>query len=100
MSERFLGSEGSQASCRSAKGHLIVNRNLQNTPRDSAEIGEGKADVQGTGGRITRRHHSGTAGDWAAGPILAGGGSGREVDGGRKRGEGIPGKDNPGSDRD
>ena len=40
---------------------------IQTTPIDSAEHREGKADAQAKGVQIPRRHHPGSAGDWAAG---------------------------------
>ena len=50
----MLGGRGAQASCRSAKGNPVVNRKLQKTPRDGAELREGKADAQGPEVRRTR----------------------------------------------
>ena len=39
---------------------------LQKTPRDGAEHRKGKAEAEGTGGIITRRHHSRLAVDLSA----------------------------------
>ena len=64
---------------------------LQTTPRYGAEHGEGEADSQGAGGRRTRSHHPGPAGDWAAGQCRQGG-IGRADGGIRQREEGIPGR--------
>ena len=73
---------------------------LHKTPRDDAElIRGGKADAQGTG---DKKHDIKNRAGRGLGlrSRLAGGGSGCEVEGGRQREEGNPGRENPGSDRD
>ena len=49
---------------------------LQKTPRDGMEHGDGEADTQWKGERITRRHHPGPAGEWSAGQGQQGEGAG------------------------
>ena len=64
---RLPGSGGNQASCCSAKEHPVGNKKIQKTPRCGAEIREDEADAQGKVGRRTQHHHSGLAGELAAG---------------------------------
>ena len=85
MGELSPESGGAQASIFHAKGHLIVIQ-LQKTPRDGAEHGEGEEDAQGT---VDEEQDSATRYQQGNGtPVEAGREGGRTL-GGLRQADGV-----------